>query len=118
MTAAELPVPDATSLAVARPDAVPERTDLLLAVLQTLWESYDSWQAGGDLAGERLAASYAVACATIGQQVRVDLPGGGSLIGTATGIDPAGRLLVDGPDGRTPVGAGDVVHVRAATKTD
>jgi BirA family biotin operon repressor/biotin-[acetyl-CoA-carboxylase] ligase len=80
MTAEELPVAGATSLAVARPDDVPDRTDLLLALLQTLWESYDAWQAGGDLAGERLAASYADACATIGQAVRVDLPGGGILI--------------------------------------
>ena len=43
----------------------------------------------------RLAESYAAACATIGQQVRVDLPSGESLTGTASGIDPSGRLLVE-----------------------
>jgi BirA family biotin operon repressor/biotin-[acetyl-CoA-carboxylase] ligase len=108
MTAAELPVPEATSLAVARPDAVPDRTDLLVDVLASLWESYAAWQEGGDLAGMRLAESYVAACSTIGQAVRVDLPSGEVLTGTATGIDPSGRLLVEG----TAVSAGDVVHVR------
>jgi BirA family biotin operon repressor/biotin-[acetyl-CoA-carboxylase] ligase len=77
-------------------------------VLASLWESYTAWQEGGDLAGLRLAESYAAACATIGQQVRVDLPSGEVLTGTASGIDPSGRLLVDG----TAVSAGDVIHLR------
>jgi BirA family transcriptional regulator, biotin operon repressor / biotin---[acetyl-CoA-carboxylase] ligase len=108
MTAEELPVPEATSLAVAAAGSVPDRTALLVALLASLWESYTTWQEGGDLAGMRLAESYAAACTTIGQQVRVDLPAGEVLTGTATGIDPGGRLLVDG----TAVSAGDVVHVR------
>jgi BirA family transcriptional regulator, biotin operon repressor / biotin---[acetyl-CoA-carboxylase] ligase len=116
MTAAELPVPEATSLAVARPDAVPDRTELLVDVLASLWESYAAWQEGGDLAGMRLADSYVAACSTIGHEVRVELPSGETLAGTATGIDPSGRLLVehavDGGVGRTAVSAGDVVHVR------
>jgi BirA family biotin operon repressor/biotin-[acetyl-CoA-carboxylase] ligase len=117
MTAEELPVPEATSLAVAG-GVVPDRTELLVSVLASLWESYTAWQEGGDLAGMRLAESYAAACATIGQQVRVDLPSGQALTGTATGIDPSGRLLVEhageGGAGRTAISAGDVVHVRSA----
>jgi len=116
MTAAELPIPEATSLAVARPGGVPDRTDLLVDLLASLWESYAAWQEGGDLAGMRLADSYVAACSTIGHAVRVDLPSGEVLTGTATGIDPSGRLLVEHPvaDGvaRTAVSAGDVVHVR------
>lgn len=108
MTTEELPVPEATSLAVAAAGAVPDRTALLVSLLASLWESYTTWQEGGDLARMRLAESYAAACTTIGQQVRVDLPSGEVLTGTATGIDPSGRLLVDG----TAVSAGDVVHVR------
>jgi BirA family biotin operon repressor/biotin-[acetyl-CoA-carboxylase] ligase len=108
MSADELPVAEATSLAVAGPDAVPDRTDVLVDVLASLWESYAAWQEGGDLAGMRLAESYVAACSTIGQEVRVDLPSGELLTGTATGVDPSGRLLVDG----TAVSAGDVVHVR------
>ena len=111
MTAEELPVPEATSLAVAG-GPVPDRTELLLAVLASLGESYATWQDGGEPAAARLAASYAEACATIGSRVRVELPSGGSLAGTATGLDAGGRLLVDHDGETTAVGAGDVVHVR------
>jgi BirA family biotin operon repressor/biotin-[acetyl-CoA-carboxylase] ligase len=127
MTAAELPVPEATSLAVAAaevasgPREVPDRSDLLVDVLASLWESYAAWQEGGDLAGMRLAASYVAACSTIGREVRVELPSGEVLAGTATGIDPSGRLLVEHPvegrAGRTAVSAGDVVHVRSGSVT-
>jgi BirA family biotin operon repressor/biotin-[acetyl-CoA-carboxylase] ligase len=117
MTEDELPVPEATSLLVAG-DEVPDRTDLLLALLASLWESYSAWQEGGDLAAMRLSESYVAACATIGSRVRVQLPSDRALAGTATGIDADGRLLVEHSEaGRvetTAVSAGDVVHVRAA----
>jgi BirA family biotin operon repressor/biotin-[acetyl-CoA-carboxylase] ligase len=111
MTAEELPVPEATSLAVVGLP-VPDRTSLLVDVLATLWETYTAWQEGGDLAGMRLAESYVAACATIGSEVRVELPSGETLSGTATGIDPSGRLLVEHAGGHRAVSAGDVVHVR------
>ncbi|NHC23732.1 biotin--[acetyl-CoA-carboxylase] ligase [Nocardioides sp. IC4_145] len=112
----ELPVPTATSLAIeAAGRPVPDRTALLVDVLASLREAYDAWQAGGDLAGMRLAESYADACVTVGRQVRVDLPDGSVLTGMATAIDPSGHLVVAGPDRQVAVGAGDVVHVRAAT---
>jgi BirA family biotin operon repressor/biotin-[acetyl-CoA-carboxylase] ligase len=111
MTAEELPVPEATSLALH--GIAPDRTDLLVDVLASLWESYTAWQVGGELAGMRLAESYVAACATIGRQVRVELPSGEVLTGTASGIDPSGRLLVEHGDGHTAVSAGDVVHVRS-----
>ena len=117
MTSAELPVPEATSLAVEAGESgesgsAPDRTDLLLAVLQAVWEAYATWQTGGDLAGMRLAESYAAACVSIGRDVRVDLPSGEVLEGRAVEIDPGGRLVVQTSDGLRPVGAGDVVHVR------
>jgi len=112
MRADELPVPTATSLAIES-GSEPDRTSVLLSVLSTLREAYDAWQAGGDHTGLRLAQSYASACVTVGQDVRVDLPDGSVLTGRASGIDPGGRLVVDGPEGPTPVAAGDVVHVRA-----
>jgi BirA family biotin operon repressor/biotin-[acetyl-CoA-carboxylase] ligase len=119
MTADELPVPEATSLAVAG-GALPDRTSLLVSLLASLWESYTAWQEGGDLAGMRLAESYVAACATIGRQVRVDLPSGEVLTGTASGIDPSGRLVVessgDGEAGHTAVSAGDVVHIRSESR--
>ena len=112
MTAEELPVATATSLAVAAPGA-PDRTQVLLEVVAAIREGYDVWQAGGDLGTERLATSYRSHCATLGREVRVDLPGGGELTGRAVDVDPDGRLVVQTATGQERVGAGDVVHVRA-----
>lgn len=114
LTAEELPVPTATSLALESPSgAAPDRTGLLVELLRSLREAYDVWQAGGSDAVARLHASYAAACVTVGREVRVDLPGGRELTGRATGIDEAGRLVVLTDEGESVVGAGDVVHVRA-----
>ncbi len=108
-TAEELPVPTATSLALETGSA-PDRTELLLAILRRLDQEYAAWQGGGAAA---LHAAYARECVTVGRDVRVDLPSGEVLAGRATGVDPGGRLIVQGPGGETAVGAGDVIHVRA-----
>ena len=50
----------------------------------------------------------------MGAEVTVMLPGGQNLTGTATGVDPAGRLEVRTPAGLVQVSAGDVVHLRPA----
>ncbi|GAA1763932.1 biotin--[acetyl-CoA-carboxylase] ligase [Nocardioides hankookensis] len=115
LTAEELPVPTATSLAIEG-GAEPDRTAVLGAVLSTLVEAYDAWQAGGAEAHRRLATSYAAACVTVGRDVRVEMPSGQPLLGRATEVDSGGRLVVSGPDGETAVGAGDVVHVRAVDR--
>lgn len=111
MTRAELPVAEATSLFVGS-GAEPDRTDLLVALLDTLWEEYVGWQTGGEPARRRLAASYAGLCVTLGRAVRVDLPAGRQLAGRATEIDTDGRLVVETAERPVAVGAGDVVHVR------
>src|SRR3954447_11494634 len=108
MTAAELPVPEAISLAIASDDGPPDRTDLLVTVLRALMDAYTSWEAGADL-GE----PYAAACSTLGRDVRVELPSGEVVTGRATGVDASGRLVVEGDGVRSAVSAGDVVHVRA-----
>jgi BirA family biotin operon repressor/biotin-[acetyl-CoA-carboxylase] ligase len=110
-TDAELPVQPATSLALEGSPL--DRTDLLLTVLATLDEAYTAWVAWGEEGTARLRASYAAACATVGEDVRVDLPSGQVLTGRASGVDADGRLEVQGPDGLVQVGAGDVIHVRA-----
>jgi BirA family transcriptional regulator, biotin operon repressor / biotin---[acetyl-CoA-carboxylase] ligase len=113
LTAEELPVPTATSLAIAS-DAAPDRTALLVSLLLALRAAYDAWQAGGPEGTRRLRASYAAACVTVGRDVLVELPSGDPLTGRATGVDAGGRLVVLSDGGETVVGAGDVVHVRAA----
>ncbi|HWJ66003.1 MAG TPA: biotin--[acetyl-CoA-carboxylase] ligase [Nocardioides sp.] len=112
MSADELPVPTATSLALSAPGAA-DRHQVLVAAVTAIREGYDVWQAGGDLGTARLATSYRSHCATLGRDVRVDLPGGGTLTGRAVDVDPDGRLVVETSAGTERVGAGDVVHVRA-----
>lgn len=112
-TADELPVPSATSLAIelGRSGEVPDRTDLLLALLSELDRVYRSWVTGSQ-EDVFLKASYARHCSTLGQRVRVDLPGDEVLEGTARDLDDSGRLVVATSTGEVAVGAGDVVHVR------
>lgn len=105
--AEELPVPTATSLRLEGVEA--DRTQLLLDVLSALHTLQLQWSANGDA---WLRASYASVCASVGRDVRVDLPGGRELAGRASEIDLEGRLVVNGPDGPVPVTAGDVIHVR------
>ncbi|BBA99725.1 putative biotin apo-protein ligase [Actinacidiphila reveromycinica] len=112
LRAEELPVPTATSLALAGA-AGTDRDPLLRAVLRSLGDWYDAWRAeGGDPAASRLQQTYAAGCATLGRQVRAELPGGRDLSGTAVAVDGDGRLVIAGPQGEQPVGAGDVVHLR------
>ena len=59
-------------------------------------------------------ADYRAACATLGQQVRVDL-GSRRFTGWATDLGPRGSLVVTTAHGRELVAAGDVVHVRDVT---
>jgi BirA family transcriptional regulator, biotin operon repressor / biotin---[acetyl-CoA-carboxylase] ligase len=108
----ELPVPSATSVVTAggRPG---NRAALLRAVLHRIGARYQAWDAaGGD---PSLPAQYVARCSTIGREVRAELGGAGAgraLIGTATGVDAAGCLLIDGPDGVEAVSAADIVHLR------
>jgi BirA family biotin operon repressor/biotin-[acetyl-CoA-carboxylase] ligase len=108
MSAEELPLATATSLAVAG-GAEPDRTQVLMALLTSLTSTYDAWLA--DPAG--IATAYTAASITLGRPVRAELPGGGVLEGTADRIDELGRVVVAGPTGESAVGAGDVVHLRS-----
>jgi BirA family transcriptional regulator, biotin operon repressor / biotin---[acetyl-CoA-carboxylase] ligase len=107
---AELPVPGATSLLLAG-SACTDRDPLLRALLRALADRYHRWSAtGGDPEASGLRPAYRGLCATIGRDVRVALPDGRQLTGTATDVDAAGRLVLAGVP--TPVAAGDVIHVR------
>lgn len=114
LRADELPVPGAGSLALAGAKGT-DRDPLLRAVLRSLADWYDEWRtAGGDPDASRLRPTYAAGCATLGREVRAELPGGSELTGTAVGVDDDGRLVLATSDGEQAVGAGDVVHIRRA----
>jgi BirA family biotin operon repressor/biotin-[acetyl-CoA-carboxylase] ligase len=81
-------------------------SDLLQALCEELGGRYDDLVAGADLREQYLAR-----CVTLGQQVRVALPGG-EVTGEAVDIDDGGRLVVHTAEGEERLGAGDVVHVR------
>jgi len=55
---------------------------------------------------------YRAKLATLGADVRVDLPGGRVLVGVATDLDADGRLLVDDGSGAVALDVGDIVHLR------
>lgn len=113
MDESELPTPVSTSLTLvgASADGLVDRA--LAAYLGQLKELY-----GGMLGGSDIRALVEAECSTIGRSVRVELPGGDELYGTATGIDAEGRLVVQPLDenGRRAepraVAAGDVTHLR------
>ncbi|RGA05885.1 biotin--[acetyl-CoA-carboxylase] ligase [Microbispora triticiradicis] len=108
----ELPVERATSLAVENA-ACTDRDPLLRAILREVESHYRDWVAAdGDPDASGLRAAYLAWSATVGQDVRVELPGERVITGRAAGIDPAGHLLVRGEDGEHSLSAGDVVHVR------
>jgi BirA family transcriptional regulator, biotin operon repressor / biotin---[acetyl-CoA-carboxylase] ligase len=74
-------------------------------VLDRLGHALTAWELGGDV-----REAYRAACATVGQQVRVELPGGEVVTGVAETVDDSGCLVVAG----RPLSAGDVIHVRPA----
>lgn len=70
--------------------------------------------AGGDPVASGLLDRVTELCGTLGSAVRVELPGGTDLVGTAIGIDTQGRLIVENQvNGELQaVAAGDVTHLR------
>ncbi len=91
-----------------------DRDPLLRALLRGLAGWYAGWrETGGDAELCGLLGAYRRHCATIGRDVRVQLPGGTELTGTVTTVDIDGQLVVRTADGaENRVSAGDVVHVR------
>lgn len=107
---AEKPIPLATSLALEGA-ATTDRVTVMAAVLRELATRYQAWvQAEGDPGP--VLADYREFSATLGQAVRVELPDGTFLEGTATDLDADGRLMVTTADGPRVLAAGDVTHLR------
>jgi BirA family biotin operon repressor/biotin-[acetyl-CoA-carboxylase] ligase len=104
-SAAELPGPQATSLALA--GLATSREAAAEAVLRALDEVLGQWEAGADPVG-----LYRPWCATLGRMVRLELGPGRSVQGLAGDIAPDGRLGLDLAGGRQWFAAGDVHHLR------
>jgi BirA family biotin operon repressor/biotin-[acetyl-CoA-carboxylase] ligase len=101
--AEQLPVPSATSLALA--GVAVSRADVLVALLARWVEADAAWRAAGGVGPVEDWSRLAV---TLGRAVRVALPGGGELVGTAVALEPDGALRVAHVGGTTLVRAGDV----------
>lgn len=109
MSEAQLPVPTATSFAVIGAEA---DADLLLSTYASGLAALIAALAAGDATSTGLHSAASERCSTIGRDVRVSQPGSGELVGRATALDTAGRLVVLADGVETAVSAGDVVHVR------
>jgi BirA family transcriptional regulator, biotin operon repressor / biotin---[acetyl-CoA-carboxylase] ligase len=113
----ELPTPTSTSLLLAGAELSGD--DLADAVLSRYLAEFlavynEFVHLGADAEASGLRDAVRETCTTLGQQVRVQLPNGDDLYGTATDIDRHGRLVVrSSADGsERAVAAGDVTHVR------
>lgn len=117
LRADELPVAQVpsqvTSLAVEQA-ACTDRDRLLRALLRALDREMLAWCGHrGDPDASGLREAYQHCCATLGEQVRVELPGQPTLTGTAVDLDAQGRLVLCSGGQRHVLSAGDVTHVRA-----
>ncbi len=107
-TADELPVPTATSLALAGHPV--DRTALFGEVVRSL----RLWL--GLFAGSpnTFMNQYRGRSATLDRDVRVALPGDRAVEGRVVELDRHGRLVLATADGPVSLSAGDVVHLRPA----
>ena len=101
--------PGATSLAAAGHRV--DRAELLESVLARFEARLTDLEAPDG--PERLRLAHLERSATVGVEVRVDMPDG-PVTGTAVGLALDGSLLVDSGDGPVSFRAGDVVHLRPA----
>ncbi|WP_028050985.1 biotin--[acetyl-CoA-carboxylase] ligase [Cellulomonas sp. URHD0024] len=111
----ELPVPSATSLALAGAQHV-DREGLLVSLVDALIAVTRRWRdAGGHTVWSGLSDEIALVCGTLGDTVRVELPGGSEVTGVAVRLSEEGGLVVRDASGfEHLVLAGDVHHVRGA----
>ena len=113
LTEAELPIPTATSLALAAEQAgrpAPGRTEVILEVLRELGVIVPRWVASPK--DDEVARAYRARCATLGRRVQVLVSRSRTVQGVVEDIDTDGRLVVRTSAGRETFGAGDVMHLR------
>ncbi len=102
MNQAELPVPHASSIFLTTEKQI-DRNDLLAKILNDLSPALTKWESGEDV-----VAFYRETSATLGKNVRVELPGGINIEAIAADIDSTGALHLD--NGQI-ITVGDVIHL-------
>jgi len=110
MTAAQLPVPTATSFAALGVAVDADR--LISDYLMQLAAVVAALTRTGDAVASGLHAAATARCLTLGQEVNISLPDGSTLRGRASVLVSDGRLAVHGGEREHVVSSGDVVHVR------
>jgi len=100
----QLPVETATSLLIEGGVDL-TRDEILCEILEEFEEHFVQWDQGID----EVQPLYMHLSATLGKDVRVDYPGGGSHLAVAESISDIGALILD--DG-THVQSADVIHLR------
>ena len=107
-TADELPVPTATSLALAGHPM--DRTTLFGDVIRSLRSALGEFSSSP----RTFVELYRSRSATLHRDVRVALPGDRTVEGRVVDLDRYGRLVLETGDGPLTLSAGDVVHLRPA----
>lgn len=105
----EIGQPQSTSVRQLGVEA--DRTAIVTTLLAELGTRIAQWRAGDTAA---LLDDYRARSATLGVQVRAQLPGGRDIVGTAEAIDAQGRLCIGTETGTEVVSAADIVHLRPA----
>ena len=110
----DLPTLTSTSLLLVTGRS-PDPDAVLAAYLTELRDLVDGFLAhDADPVRSGLHEAVTALCGTLGSPVRVELPGGHDLVGTAIALDADGRLIVEdqATGEHTAVAAGDVTHLR------
>lgn len=103
----ELPVPHATSLELQGVKV--DRTAFLISVLTHLRTRLGQWRSPSN----DWLDDYRDVCSSIGQEVRVHLPGEKELLGSAIGIAAGGQIRVRDEAGTVhTLNAGEIKHLR------
>jgi BirA family biotin operon repressor/biotin-[acetyl-CoA-carboxylase] ligase len=103
MTTEELPVENATSLAIEE-FPILDRNLILAAIINHFEINLEMWEND-----QSFLAQYRSASVTLGRDVEVTIPGGEVISSRAIDISNAGGLMLE--DGRE-ITVGDVVHLR------
>lgn len=107
MVREELPVPTATSFAAVGAEADEDR--LLADIVRGVRDTFAELAVGGPAA---IREDVLALCSTVGADVSVSLPDGTHVEGRVSGLDDAGRLVVEQDGVPAVIAAGDVIHVR------